>query len=490
MPHSMSKSQQAVSALWPLEAAWQMMLGAEDLWRWGGLATPVLASTHASPAAVTRLAMQRCDDLIHFARRCSRFYSKSLRYLPNRPKLQELPVVERSTLMANFDEWVTDPALHREAIEGFIAEPSRRGEPYLGRYAVWTSSGTTGVPGLYVSDPAALATYEALLTMRLAGQCGAHLLWRTLAGAGRLAMIAALDGHFAGVVSWERMCRLHPWLSLRSRTFSIIEPIDQLVEQLNDWQPTLISSYPSMLSLLADELSQGRLRIRPSLLWSGGEELAASEASRLRTVFGCPVFEEYGASECMNMAFSCEHGALHQNADWVILEPVDKNDRPVEPGVASTNVLLTNLCNRVQPLIRYRLGDSITVLPGECPCGCPLPRLRVEGRHDDLIHLNAHRARDVVLVPLAIESVIEDSGGVHHFQVIQDRPDCLTVRLPAQSEAERRKTWTRVRRSLQKFLRTQGAGSTRLHLDHLPPQPHPISGKLHRVQGLSHAPHG
>lgn len=59
---------------------------------------------------------------------------------------------------------------------------------------------------------------------------------------------------------------------------------------------------------------------------------------------------------------------LHLNADWVILEPVDAALRPVPPGNPSHSTLLTNLANRVQPIIRYDLGDSVTMLPAPPSC--------------------------------------------------------------------------------------------------------------------------
>ena len=95
------------------------------------------------------------------------------------------------------------------------------------------------------------------------------------------------------------------------------------------------------------------------MLWSGGENLSATAAAEIERTFECPILNEYGASECMSIAFSCGDGWLHVNADWVILEPVDAAHRPVPPGDASATVLLTNLANRVQPVIRYDLGESV-----------------------------------------------------------------------------------------------------------------------------------
>jgi len=108
-----------------------MLLAIEDFWRWSGLVAPVLATTHASAAAVSQIASQRYLELLRFARNRSRFYAQHFRYLPEDAPLESLPVVSRHELMRHFDDWVTDPALRRADLEGFIADPSRRGEPYL-----------------------------------------------------------------------------------------------------------------------------------------------------------------------------------------------------------------------------------------------------------------------------------------------------------------------------------------------------------------------
>ena len=48
----------------------------------------------------------------------------------------------------------------------------------------------------------------------------------------------------------------------------------------------------------------------------------------------------------------------------MILEPVDRDYRPTPPGELSHTVLLTNLANAVQPIIRYDLGDSVRAKAG------------------------------------------------------------------------------------------------------------------------------
>jgi hypothetical protein len=41
----------------------------------------------------------------------------------------------------------------------FTADPSRIADPYLGRYVVWESSGSSGEPGIFVQDAAAMAAF-------------------------------------------------------------------------------------------------------------------------------------------------------------------------------------------------------------------------------------------------------------------------------------------------------------------------------------------
>ena len=155
-----------------------------------------------------------------------------------------------------------------------------------------------------------------------------------------------------------------------------------------------------MLALLAEEKEAGRLKIEPVRLWSGGECLAPASDAAIEHAFGCPLTNEYCASECMSIGFGCRAGWLHVNADWVLLEPVDRNYRPTPLGEASHTVLLSNLSNRVQPIIRYDLGDSITVKPDPCPCGNPLPAIRVEGRRDDVVSMLAPDGKLVRLLPM------------------------------------------------------------------------------------------
>ena len=435
-------------------------------------------------AHVEQLAQRRLRDLVAFARASSPFYRQLYRRLPEDVAAPaHLPVVTKRDLMTHFDAVLTDRDLTVESIGRFIADPQRVGQPLQDRYAVWTSSGSTGEPGIFIHDGHALAVYEALELIRFRGLASPATLAAACLTGDRFALVAATGGHFAGHATAERLRWAYPWLTENVRVFSILQSTAELASQLDAYQPTLLATYPTAASLLAEEQNAGRLAIGPREIWSGGERLSNAQRTQIEGTFGCTVRDGYGASEFLSIAWDCGRGSLHVNADWVILEPVDAGGRPVPPGVPSHSVLLTNLANRVQPLIRYDLGDSVTFLEEPCECGSAFPAMRVEGRCDDVLVLQDAAGRAVKLLPLALMTVLEDEADVYRFQLLQSSATSLVLRLdPQRLQAA---TVQRCQHALGRYLRAQGVPNVSLDIEQRGLKAHPISGKLRRVVVLS-----
>ena len=185
------------------------------------------------------------------------------------------------------------------------------------------------------------------------------------------------------------------------------------------------------------------------------------------------------------IAFDCGHGWMHVNADWYVLEPVDEDYRPTPAGRPSRGVLLTNLANRAQPVIRYGLGDSVTVKQDPCPCGRTLPAIRVEGRTDDTLAFEAEDGGTVRLLPLALGSVVEETPGVRRFQAVKDGPRSLKVRLETEKGADEGAVWRSVETRTRRYLAAQGAATVSVGRDPAPPAPDPRSGKFRQVWAVS-----
>ncbi|MDD2919073.1 phenylacetate--CoA ligase family protein [Rhodoferax sp.] len=390
----------------------------------------VLTCAQGTAQAIAARQQSRLVSLLGSAMRDSRFYREHLHGTkPDTAALGVLPPVSRQALMDRFDDWVTDPQLKLSELRAFTADSQRIGQAYLGQYLVWESSGTSHQPGIFVQNAQTMAVYDALEALRRNAPRPLQRWFDPLALAERIAYVGATSGHFASAVSMQRLRELHPWLAPSMRSFSILQSTRLLVNELNAFAPTVIATYPTVAAVLADEADRGALHFAPSELWTGGETLSPAVRRRLELGFGCAVRNSYGASEFMSIAWECAQQRMHVNADWVILEPVDAQGRPMPVSEWSYTTLLTNLANHVQPLIRYDLGDQVRLCHKPCDCGSALPVIEVLGRRDDAMVMAGRRGQPVTLLPLALTTVLEDEAGVFDFHLCQRNERTLLLRL-------------------------------------------------------------
>lgn len=436
------------------------MLPPFDPWLCGAVAADVAAAWHTPADALQQRQQRRLAALFAAARR-SRFYAPRLKGDAQALRLADQPPVRKADLMAAFGDWVTDPALQLPALRRFLGDPSRIAEPFLGRYTVWESSGSSGEPGVFVQDPAAMAVYDALEALRRSPLRPLQRMLDPWMAGERLVFVGATSGHFASTVSLERLRRLNPVLGPRLLSVSFLQPLQALVDALRAARPTVLATYPSAARVLAQEQAEGRLDIAPQEVWTGGETLSPAARRFISHAFGCGVSESYGASEFLAIAFQCAQGHLHCNSDWLILEPVDEQGRPVPHGVEGAHVLLTNLANHVQPLIRYELDDRVTLQAARCACGSSFPVLQVLGRSDDTLLLRPPGARPVRLLPLALSTVLEDEAGLFDFQLVQEGPHRLLLRTGLHG-VEATHALARARATLERYLALQGAAGVQV----------------------------
>lgn len=449
--------------------------------RLGAVALDVMAVSRAPLAAVAARQSARLATVIAAAQRGSSLYRERFHGIDARAaSLSMLPFVSRGELMHRFDEWVTDPLLKLEDLRSFTADPKRCGSAFRGKYMAWESSGTSGQPGIFVQDAQTMAVYDALESLRRHAPQPLARWMDPACLTERTAFVGATGGHFASYVTLERLRKINPWLAPRLRSFSILQPVDALVAELNAFAPTVIATYPTAAALLADEAQRGNLTVDVREVWTGGENLNPVTREHVQRALGCAVRNSYGASEFLSMGWECAAGHLHVNADWVILEPVDAHYQPVPLGQASHTVLLTHLANTVQPLIRYELGDQITLDPNPCACGVTLPVIHVQGRNDRPLMMAGRQGQTVTFLPLALMMVLEDQAGVFDFQLRQKDARTLVLRLGLQG-GEAVAAMARCRAALKSYATTQGLAPIRLLEELGQPLLRGRSGKVCRV---------
>jgi phenylacetate-CoA ligase len=172
----------------------------------------------------------------------------------------------------------------------------------------------------------------------------------------------------------------------RWEIISLHLPLKKRIELLMRLRPEVIYGANSTLRIMASNLLQEDVRLRPpKLLLSTSEIMDNASRELLTRAFGTAPLNIYGANEVGNIAWECQerHG-LHMNADCLYLEFL-KNGKPVAPNEEG-KIVCTNLYSGVMPIIRYDLGDLCIPSERYCSCGRTLPLIeRVQGRIDDLI---------------------------------------------------------------------------------------------------------
>lgn len=428
-------------------------------------------------ATIAQRQRTRLADMIAHARANSPYYRELYRDLPDGVESAEaLPVTDKKTLMARFDDWCSDREITLERAQAFAEDPKLIGERFLGKYTLLTTSGTTGTRGVFVLDDRNMAVTAAMAFRMLTAWLGKRDVFRIVAGGGRMAMVMATGGHFASAVAAARLKKSR---GRRLEVLSVHMPVRELVDRLNQFRPVLLAPYASMAALLASEQAGGRLHISPVLLALSAEGLPESEYQRIGRAFNAKVGNSYAATECPFFSYSCEHGWLHVNSDWVVFEPVDADHRPVPPGEPAHTMLISNLANRVQPILRYDLGDSVLQQAGPCRCGNPLPAIRVQGRSSEVLTFQTDGGDRVTIAPLAFSTVAERTPGLQMFQIVQTAPTNLRVRLQIHG-ADTQRVWESVQAGVKRLLAEHGLEHVDLErADELPEQSE--GGKFRQV---------
>jgi phenylacetate-coenzyme A ligase PaaK-like adenylate-forming protein len=125
------------------------------------------------------------------------------------------------------------------------------------------------------------------------------------------------------------------------------------------------------------------------------EQLTPDLSARIARGFGAPPANNFASTEGLIGSAPPGSDVFDFASDLAIVEFVDGQDRPVAPGDPADHVLVTNLANHTQPLIRYRLDDRMVE-------AAPSPlhghqRARLQGRNDAEIDLGGVRVHPLVL---------------------------------------------------------------------------------------------
>ena len=359
-----------------------------------------------------RLAVCQRDRLRALLARAiagSPFHAERLRGVdPDRFELADLPRLPwmtKADMMENFDAATTDRRLTRDLVERHLARSVADPSLLLGEYVVLVSGGSSGRRGLFVQTADEYAEFAASVIRRpmavalAAGGLPPEGLVIGMVGAGS-------PVHSSGLAS---MTATRPPVCMVPAPASL--PVAEIVQRLNAAQPPNLLAYAAKLAELAAEQRDGRLRLNLRSVTSMSEAISMAERIAVTEAFGVPVIDLFVSTE--GLVGHSEPGGtvLTFASDTCLAECTDDEGRPVPDGVASSKVLVTNLHNLTQPIIRYELTDRFT--PAGTSAGGAL-RASVEGRSDDLFRYAAASVH-----PFVIGAPLLHAPAVREFQIRQ-----------------------------------------------------------------------
>ena len=366
------------------------------------------AQERVARAELGRARDERLQALLRHAREHSAFYRERI---PAGPvALDQIPVLEKPEMMERFDDLVTDPRLRRDELLEWV-DTRRRDGFFENRYRVMTTSGSSGRKGLFVYDKAGWAA--------IGGQFLRLSTWLGMRPAVPRRRLVMLSGASVTHMSVQGAATLgvgvHNVLAI-----PVTLPVDQQVAALNRFRPQCLNAYPSAAMRLAEEQEAGRLRLTLTAMSTSSELRTPAMTERIAAAFGVAPFDVYATTEGLFGAECERHDGIHLFDDASVVENVDEDNRPVPAGEPGARVLVTNLHNLVQPIIRLAVADVMTIDPEPCACGRSLIRAAaVEGRRDDVLALPARGGGSVSVLPAQF-SVITRDRAVREFQVRQE----------------------------------------------------------------------
>jgi phenylacetate-CoA ligase len=386
--------------------------------------------------------------------------------------LSTLPVMTKSEMMDALDDVFTDRRLRSRDVEAALAATGAQPVPILDDYVALASGGCSGRRGLFVFDrPAMTSFFSAVVRLPFADPKTSAV---SLPHGIRIAMVAAPSAvHATGFAA--ALTSSDGWPG-RFELIPATLPLAQIVDRLNAMQPPVLGGYASMLARLASEARAGRLQISPALVSPTSETLLPEMRAVISEVFGAPVMDGFGSSEGLAGKTAPDDDVFIFNTDMCIVELVDAANRPVAPRVPSAKVLVTNLYNLTQPLIRYELTDVFVRQPDAANHG--YLRACVQGRSDDVLRYDATDVH-----PIVIRSVMVRSPGVIDYQVHQV-PSGIDVFAVADNGLDVDELTAQLRLSLVSAGLDQPSVAVKL-VDRL--ERNPGSGKLRRFIPLNPA---
>jgi len=334
------------------------------------------------------IELKRFRELLRWAKDQSPFYKRKLRGIePGDIRTMEdvakVPVTEKDELRAAQEG--KEPYLYGD----LLAVPPERLSIFH------QTSGTTGKP-VYIPDTYESWQWVVEVWCYILYAAGFRAQDRVFLPFAYNVYITFWQGHYAA----EKLgCEVVPGGALDTQG---------RIQKMKEVKATALMNTPTYGLHMAEVAKEMGIDPRRDLnirrMISAGEPVPEPTRLRLEELWGAEVYDHIGGTEPGGWGGMCsEKKGMHVIEPHYLFEMVDLEtmSKPIPPGTKGVAVI-TPLCRRCVPLIRFNLKDVMMVMDEPCPCGRTSIRVsQIGGRVDDL-----RKIRGVFFTPAVVEEVI------------------------------------------------------------------------------------
>ncbi len=326
-----------------------------------------------------------------------------------------------------FSSWDEVPVMKKsdlqQPLETRLSENYSKKNAYVGK-----TSGSSGHPFIFAKDKFAHALSWAAFQDRYK--------WYGID------LNASLQARFYGIpldFYGNIQERLKDRISLRRR-FNIFDlserKMEAFLKRFKNSNFDYLNGYTSAIVLFARFLKERGMVLKemsPNLKICivTSERLFEKDKILIEAAMGVPVINEYGASEVGLIAFEDENRHWIVNSEDLFIEILDRNNRILPPGKEG-RVVITSLYNKAHPMIRYDIGDT-GMLSEESTFKKPILK-KLIGRTNDIARLADGKVVPGLTFYYVTKTVIEDSGNIKEFVIIQTKVDEFHIEYVSEHE--------------------------------------------------------
>lgn len=267
-------------------------------------------------------------------------------------RLEDFPFTSGATYAAH--DPATDPLLLAQNSVG-------------GRY--FASGGTTGKPKhVFYSN----ADFD-----RMCADLADNFLRAGLRAGTKVANLFAAGALYSSFLAVDKYCEK---IGLRQLPIGGLLNPDDIVKLLAHHRPEAIFGLPSLIVQYAKASERLGMKLEVPMVFYAGENLSEGARAYLTKCWGTTKFWSagYATVDAGVIGYQCAHtpyGVHHVLTPYVHFE--------IHDGEA----VVTSFRRDGMPVVRYRTGDHVEWVEGECACGDRAKRFRLIGRMDSQINI-------------------------------------------------------------------------------------------------------